>query len=67
MPAGWIQEVHSNGQVGRMAYDSQVVEKPLDQLSFRDVDRCNEQQHHGRGRLRQVSVQTVVFQDSWHA
>jgi hypothetical protein len=50
-----------------MAYDSQAVEKALDQLSFRDLDRSNEQQHHGGGRLRQVSVQTVVFQDSWHA
>jgi hypothetical protein len=51
---------YSNGQVGRIAYGSQVIEKPLDQISFRDVDRCHEQQHHG-GRLRQVSVQTVAL------
>jgi len=37
MPAGWIKEVHSNGQVGWMAYDSQAVEKALDQISFCDL------------------------------
>jgi len=45
MPAEWMQEVHSNGPMDRVVYGSPTVEQPLVQISFRDVDRFNKQQH----------------------